>query len=252
MIVFTNRSLAFDWSITELHYQYGILDTPTFAGGGNAATHILTLQHASGWKYGDNFIFIDFLEDSEKDDFNDTDLYGEAYFNFSLSKIFKTKVGKGPVKDIGALAGINMGADSHVLKYLPGIRLSWDVPGFTFLNTDFTAYIDDSSGIDSGGAPKESDSFYIDINWAYPLRFGSHIFSIEGHMEYIGERTNEFGDKVSEWFFAQPQFRYDLGNTFFEKPNTLFIGIEWQTWINKLGDSKTDENTAQFLMVRRF
>ena len=40
-------------------------------------------------------------------------------------------------------------------------RLSWDVPGFSFLNTDF---IDASSGIEQGGAPRTTDSFMFDVS----------------------------------------------------------------------------------------
>ena len=45
---------ALDWSRTELHFQYGNLAVPTFAGSGDAEHYIYTVQHASGWKYGDN------------------------------------------------------------------------------------------------------------------------------------------------------------------------------------------------------
>ncbi len=241
---------AFDWSTTELHYQFGNLDAP-FRGGRDSETHILTFQHASGWKYGDNYIFIDFLNDADDDDFNDGEFYGEVYFNFSLSKILNSKIGIGPIKDIGILAGINMGADSEVVKYLPGIRASWDVKGFTFLNTDFAFYIDDSNGLASGGVPKEDNSFYFDINWAYPFKIKSHSFSIVGHAEYIGERTDETGARVEDWILAQPQFRYHVSNLF-NYPEKVFIGIEWQYWMNKLGDEDTDENVAQFLLVWRF
>jgi nucleoside-specific outer membrane channel protein Tsx len=241
---------AFDWSKTELHYQFGNLDAP-FRGGRDSETNILTFQHASGWKYGDTFIFVDFLHDSDDDGFNDDDIYGEVYFNFSLSKVLDAKVGVGAIKDIGILAGLNMGLDSEVVKYLPGIRVSWDAPGFVFLNTDLAFYIDDSNGLASGGVPKEDDSFYFDVNWAYPFKIKSHSFSIEGHMEYVGERTDETGADVSEWFLAQPQFRYDAGNLF-NKPEKVFIGIEWQYWVNKLGDADTDENLAQLLLVWRF
>ena len=43
------------WSNTELHVQYGSLDTPQFLPSSpeeDKDTLILTLQHASGWKYG--------------------------------------------------------------------------------------------------------------------------------------------------------------------------------------------------------
>jgi nucleoside-specific outer membrane channel protein Tsx len=243
---------AFEWAKTELHYQYGRLDTPEFAGGGRENTHILTFQHASGWKYGDNYTFIDYLNDTGHDGFNDTEFYGEYYANFSMSKISGKSFTLGPIKDIGLLAGINFAIDAEVKKYLPGIRFSWSLPGFTFFNTDFTAYIDDSNGVRSGGAPRESDSFMIDVNWASPFQIGSHRFSIEGHIEYIGKRTNEFSDTVSDWVLGQPQVRYDLGNTLFNRPNKLFIGTECQFWLNKLGDKDTDEITAQALIVWRF
>ena len=241
---------ALDWSTTELHYQFANLDAP-FRGGRDSETHILTFQHASGWKYGDNFIFIDFLHDADHDGFNDDDIYGEVYLNFSLSKILDTKVGGGPVKDVGILAGLNMGLDSEVIKYLPGIRVSWDVIGFAFLNTDLTFYIDDSNGLSSGGVPKEDNSFYFDVNWAYPFKIKSHSFSIEGHVEDIGERTDETGASVSKSILAQPQFRYYVSELF-NNPNSVFIGIEWQYWMNKLGDKETDENVAQLLFGLRF
>ncbi len=246
------QSQIFDWATTELHYQYGNIDTPGFAGGGDEFTHIFTIQHADGWKYGDNFVFIDFLSDSKDDNFNDSDYYGELYSYFSFSKISGRSFKFGPISDIGLLLGLNIADDPKVIKYLPGFRLSWNAPGFAFLNTTFTAYLDRSSGIDSGGAPEENDSFMVDVSWAYPINIGSHSFSIEGHMEYIGERENEFGSRVSDWFFGQPQFRYDLGKTLFNKPDRLFIGTEWQFWINKLGDSNTHENTLQALIVLRY
>lgn len=237
-------TVAADWSNTELHIQYGNLDVPTFAGGGDADHLIYTLQHASGWKYGDNFFFFDVL-DSQEAGFQDFDIYGEWYSNFSLGKMSGKKVGGGIIKDIGLIAGFNWAADANVKKYLPGVRLSLDLKNFAFANLDITAYIDDSEGVSSGGAPKEDDSFMIDFNWARPFKIGDSNFSIEGHVEFIGERDNEFGGKVENWILAQPQFRYYA-------TENLALGIEYQFWMNKLGDDPTDENTIQLLAVWKF
>jgi nucleoside-specific outer membrane channel protein Tsx len=243
-----------DWSATEFQYQHGVLASPAFAGKTDAATNIYTLQHASGWGFGDVFFFIDNLHDSRQDgaNFNDNDYYGELYVNFSLGKLSGKKVGAGPIRDVGLLLGINAGRDAKVRKYLPGIRLSWDIPGFAFLNTDFTAYLDDSAGAARGGAPAESDSQMVDVNWAYPFSLGRQSFSIEGHVEYIGKRSNEFGAEVSPWILAQPQFRWDAGKAFYGRPNQLFLGIEYQYWRNKLGDKSTSESRPQALLVWRF
>ena len=139
------------------------------------------LQPASGWKYGDNFFFMDVL-DARDPGFQDFDIYGEWYSNFSIGKIRGTGVGAGVVSDVGLILGINRGADANVRKYLPGLRLSLDLPGFAFANLDIAAYIDDSEGAASGGAPREDDAFMVDFNFARPFRIGETSFSIEGHL----------------------------------------------------------------------
>ena len=235
---------AADWSITEAHLSYGNLDIPTFAGGGDSDHFIYTLQHASGWKYGDNFFFVDFL-DAQDPGFQDFDVYGEWYSNFSLGKISGRTVGGGLISDVGLIWGFNWASDADVKKYLPGFRLVLDLGGFAFANLDFTAYIDDSEGAAAGGAPREGDSYMIDFNFARPFTIGRSNFSIEGHIEYIAGRDNEFGGKVEHWILAQPQFRWS--------PNEhLSLGLEYQYWLNKLGDGATDENTVQALLVWKF
>jgi hypothetical protein len=242
---------AADWSNTEMHIQYGELDTPFlgFIEEGleeSKDTLILTLQHASGWKYGDNFFFFDVLmaDDPGINGFNDNDIYGEWYPYFSFRKIGGKERGKGALGDVRFIAGFNYASQAKVLKYLPGIGLSWNAGnGFNFLNTDFTAYIDASSGAANGGAPKEDDSYMVDVNWRWATQ--NQKFSIEGHMEYIGSRTNEFGGDVSSWILAQPQFRYYV-------TKNAALGIEYQYWQNKLGDPDTDESAFQLLLVWAF
>ena len=235
---FTTVVYCFDWSTTELHYQYGNLKQPFQQK--QAGTSIVTLQHASGWRYGDNFLFVDtIMADGEK-----VDYYGEYYGNLSLGKISGKDLSIGPIKDFGVLMGLNWAPNPGMVKYLPGMRLSWDIPGFQFLNSDFTAYIDDSNN-----TVAESDSFMVDINGRYPFQLLNSKFSIEGHIEYVGERTNQFG-RVHAWLFSQIQLRYDLGNGILNQPDKVFVGTEWQYWSNKFGTS-IEENVFQALLVWR-
>ena len=178
-------------------------------------------------------------------DFQDFDVYGEWYANFSLGKITGRKVGAGLVSDVGVILGFNWARKPGIKKYLPGLRLSLDLAGFAFANLDFTAYIDDSDGVSSGGAPSESNSFMIDFNFMRPFEIGGVNFSIEGHAEYIGGRQNEFGGTVEPWILAQPQLRWNAHDRF-------SLGIEYQFWMNKLGDGATDESVVQTLIVWKF
>ncbi len=235
-------------SITEAHIQYGSLANPTFAGGGHTQTWTATLQHVTAWRFGDLFYFVDFINPEG----GSLDVYGEAYLNLSLGNISGGSVGLGPIRDVGLIAGFNWGAGPNVRKFLPGARLAWNVPGFIFLNTDVTAYLDGSGGANSGGAPTESHSFMVDVNWAYPFNLGKVRLSVEGHVEYVGERQNEFDETVSWWLFGQPQFRVDLGSLLYNTSGELFVGTEYQFWINKLGDPVTNESALQALVVWQF
>lgn len=235
----STESFGFDWSITELHYQYGRLKQP-FLQQPEANTSVVTFQHANGWRYGNNFLFFDTLMPHQ----GKMDYYGEYYGSLSLSKLTGVNFAAGPIKDIGLLMGVNWAPTPGMLKYLPGLRISWDFPGVTFLNTDITAYVDYSDR-----NIKENDNFMIDINGQYPFKLFNANFSIEGHAEYIGERRNQFG-QVHAWFFSQIQVRYDIGELLLKKSKKVFIGTEWQYWSHKFG-SNVEENVAQALLVWR-
>ena len=233
--------LGLDWQVNEAHLQYGVLDVPRFAGGGDARHVIYSLQHASGWAYGDNFLFVDLL-DARRQGFQDQDAYGEAYTSLSLAKLFDRPVGAGLVSDLGPLLGVNFAADAKVRKYLPGVRLSLNLPGFSFANLDVMAYLDDSRGAANGGAPKEENGWLVDFNFALPFVLAGAQFSFEGHLEYLAARDNEFSTRQPAWVLFQPQLRWRASEH-------LSLGVEYQFWRNKLGDRLTDEKAMQALVV---
>ncbi len=233
---------------TEFHLQVGKLKNP-FAKE-SVTSAVLTVQQASRWKLGDSFFFLDYIVDKEWDGFNDRDFYAEWYPTLSIGKLQQAEASLGPISDVAIIAGFNVGADAKLFKFLPGFRASWDIPGFLFFNTDLTAYIDRSAGVDKGGAPKEGHSFMFDINWAAPFEIGDQSFAIAGHAEYIGGRSSKGGDKLGGSILAQPQFTWDLGQAMASESNQLMVGFEYQFWSNKLGTDE-NENAIQFLVVWR-
>ena len=244
VLLLASRVEAAEWSSTELHLQVGRLEVPSFAGGGSADHLTYTLQHASRWKHGNLFFFLD-VQDSRESGFQDFDAYGEAYANLSVGKISGKPMTFGPVSDVGLIGGVNWSADSNVRKYAAGVRLALDLPGFAFANLDVMALMDDSGGIASGGAPAQDDTVVGDFNFARPFRIGGADFSIEGHIEYAGKRTNELGGKVASWILAQPQLQWHVSER-------IAVGIEYQFWMNKLGDGSTDESAVLALFVWEF
>jgi len=135
---------------TEFHFQYGSLVNPF-----SAESTPSRIQQASGWSLGDSFFFIDYINDDLRDGFNDKDFYGEWYPTLSFGRMSGRTVGGGA-----------FGGDADFFKYLPGLRLSWAVPGFFFLNTDFTAFINGNTG---SAAPRTSNS------WMFDCRLGRGV-----------------------------------------------------------------------------
>nr|MDA3798753.1 hypothetical protein [Kiritimatiellia bacterium] len=79
--------------------------------------------------------------------------------------------------------------------------------------------------------------------WSVPFEIADVRFVFRGFLDWIGEE----GDAPQE-VLAQPQLLLDLGN-FWNKPDRLFIGAEYQYWHNKFvfgrEDVFQDENCLQ-------
>ena len=48
-----------NWAMNEVHFQYGSLKNPTFAGGGSTNTFTLTWPPVSRLGFLDSFCFVD-------------------------------------------------------------------------------------------------------------------------------------------------------------------------------------------------
>jgi hypothetical protein len=232
ILLLSHTAWAENWSVTQLHTNFGDALNP-FTGE-SSFTRTYTLEHASEHGLGDNYFFIDFLNDSYTDGFQDTGIYGEWYTTLSLTKAFNTRWSYGHIKDTGLVFGINAGEEG-LMKYTPGIKLSWDAPGFDFLTTTFAGYIDANGGIQKEQLAKQDNSIFVDLAWGAPFSLAKQAFYFTGHVEYISGRNDEQGNKVNEWLLAQPAIYWDVGQNFELDAKQLMVGIEWRYWYNKLG-----------------
>ena len=80
--------------------------------------------------------------------------------------------------------------------------------------------------------------------------FRSH--TIGSHTEYVDNRTDELGNSVSWWLLGQPQFRFDLSHALNKAADKLYVGVEWQFWINKQDEKGTNKSAFQALIAWRF
>lgn len=230
------------WSNSEIQYLHGG-DYQEPGNPNDIGQSIITVTHAHGWAYGRNFFFMDtlFTEDGQT---GQTNLYGEFYSTFSLSKISGLDLSFGIFKDFGLTAGINLGENmdsrhSGFRAWLYGITVDFDLPGFAYFNVDFLRQrVTEPADINT--------SWQITPVWKFPFQIFGTKWSLEGFADFIA--SNGYAARQA---LAQPQLRLDVGDLMGNSDH-LYIGIEYQYWHNKYGIKGLHESLPQALVVWKF
>ena len=238
----SSRADFLQWSNSEIQYLHGANYREPF-NPNDVSQSIITVTHADGWAYGRNFFFLDTLF-TESGQPAQTNLYGEAYSTFSLSKISGLDLSYGIVKDVGLTAGVNLGenlnsAHSGFRAWLYGVTVDFDLPGFAYFNVDFLRQrVTESADIGS--------SWQITPVWKLPFEIAGSKWSFEGFADFIGRNQS-----AARQALAQPQLRLDIGDLW-GNTDHLYLGIEYQYWHNKYGIKGLHDKVPQALLVWKF
>ncbi len=233
-------SMAAIWSSTDVCLLYGTQNQAIFFNDDTGALEgvdqdmtILTLDHASAWKYGDNFFFFDISQPFDVD----TAIYGEWHPRLSFGKMTGNDLSFAFVKDVLIATEINVNNGGRV--YLYGAGFDLDIPHFSFFSLNI--FIRNDMGFDA------ETTYQISPAWNIPFTLGSARFEFAGFLDYSGSLGEDgaLGSKESQ-LITQPQLLLDIGN-FSGKPRNFYAGIEFQYWKNKYGIKDIDENYVQFM-----
>ncbi|MFA9216133.1 MAG: hypothetical protein ACEQSK_03410 [Sphingomonadaceae bacterium] len=257
---------AADWSDTSISYRYGTKYAEPF-NNQDIAKHIVNFSSASGYKYGSNFFSADLLMSDSKDPSSVGAKSGaqEAYVLYrhtlDLGKVTSSNMAFGPVRGVGATFGFDWnsktdaGYNSKKRMLVAGPTLMLDVPGF--LNVSLLALRESNApfnGFSNTSVNRYTYKTHAMLNavWAIPFNIGIPL-SFEGFGNYIGTKgKNEFGGDTAAETNIDMQIMYDLGAATGNKPNTFKVGVEYQYWKNKFGNSDHGNPgaTAKTPMVR--
>jgi opacity protein-like surface antigen len=251
LMLLTGAAQAADWSDTSISWRYGTQFAEPF-NGNDISKHIFALTHASGYKYGSNFFNVDLLQSDSNDPGSLTQSSGaqEAYVVYrhtlDIGKLRGADVKWGAIKGVGATFGFDwntkndVGYNSRKRMLVAGPTLMWDVPGF--LNTSVLLLRE--SNAPSGAFPPIStvrDRYTYDIhpmltaNWGIPVAEG---WSFEGYVNLIASKgRDEVGNKTGTETNLDMQLMYDVGSQFGQPKNRFRLGLEYQYWNNKFGNT---------------
>jgi nucleoside-specific outer membrane channel protein Tsx len=216
------------WQSTNFQYLWGSSFENPFTGSKHIDQSTITVEHADGWKYGDNFFFFDITSPTDDDAF----IYGEISPRLSLGKITGMDLSAPFVKDV-LLAGTYEIASSGDRGYLYGVGLSLNLPKFNF--ADLNLYARNTSNNDG-------ITYQITPVWQLPFTIGKADLLFEGFVDFAGsEGASEFN------IDAQPRLLLDAGKLW-GAPGNLYLGTEVIYWHNKFGIDGVNEFAPQVMV----
>ncbi len=227
------------WTSTNLQYLFGSDNYET----GDENQKILSLEHASGYKWGDLFFFVDYI-DQDKSGLGD-DLYFEIHPRLSLSYLTGKDLSYGIIKDVFIATEYNRDGNANPNDWnngdfealLYGFGVALDVEGFSYLNVNLYCRDDQE---------QDGETTQLSVDWCYPFTIGPADLYCSGFFDWAGEEGN-----ASQNFLFETRVMMDTGKFFgFEK--SLYTGIEYKYWQNKYGVDALDEKTLNFSLIYTF
>lgn len=219
----SGQALAADllqWQDNSLTYLNGIdfkVDPPK--------QQTVTFEHASGWSFGDLFVFVDGIKYNTEATNGAGDghtFYGEISPRLSLGKISGADLSFGPVKDVLLAATYEFGEDD-VESYLLGPAIDLDIPGFDYfqLNT----YLRTTDGRRDG-----DNVWQITPVWSYTIPVGDSDLVIDGFMDWVVDNDDSYHANLH----FNPQIKYDLAKAM-GWGKRFYVGVEYDYWSDKYG-----------------
>lgn len=203
-----------------------------------------TLEHASGWAYGDLFAFWDFTRFKNANGADNSTWYGEVTPRLSIGKILNKDLsfsifGQNLVvwKDTLIAVSYERGRRSkNTETLLIGLGFDLDLSalgifgdkGFDFFQVNFFAR--NELNCCAGDNPDRGfKDLQITVSASYPIEIGKTRILVDGFFDFVAG----YGPQERN-FHLNPQIKLDVGN-FWGVPKKLYAGVEIDYWTNKYG-----------------
>jgi hypothetical protein len=238
---------AAEWSDTSLGWRYGTRFAEPF-GRNDIHKNIVSLTHASGYKFGTNFFNADvLLSDSRDPGFGTNAGAQEVYVVYrntvDAGKVMGRDFKTGFIRSWGATLGFDLNSknDAYSSKkrmLVAGPTLMLDVPGFANLSllvleeSNAPRGVSDRYTYDTHGA--------LELDWSTPFAAGPVPLAFEGYALWISSKgLNEFGGPTKPETHVDLKLMADVGAVTGIGKNTLKAGVAYEYWRNKFGNPTT-------------
>ena len=252
LLALSPAAQAADWSDTYIGYRYGKKFAEPF-GARDITKNIINLGHASGYKYGSNFFNVDLLVSDKNDPSAPNSSSGAQEFyavyrnTLDFGKIAGKDLGWGPFAGFGVTGGFDAnskndaGYNSKKRMLVLGPTVMFKVPGFLSVSV-LELWESNSPYSKFSGIQTQRYSYdphpMLTAAWGIPFSIGPVGLSFEGFANYIASKgKNEFGGGTAPETNIDAQIMYDVAPITGLAKNTFKVGLEYQYWNNKFGNS---------------
>ena len=240
-----------EWKDTSVGVRYGTSFAEPYESDDITKT-IFHFTHANGYKYGTNFLNIDYLlsgDDDPKNLGSDAGAW-EVYVLYrhllDIGKVTGQSLAFGPVRGVGLTTGFDWnhkndtGYNSRKQMLVLGPTVMMDVPGF--LNISVLGFWESNSPYSEftqSGVNRYHYDFHpaLCASWSVPIEVAGQSLSFDGYANIIASKgDDEFGNGTAPETNIDMQVMYDASQWFGLDKNSLKLGIEYQFWRNKFGN----------------
>jgi hypothetical protein len=248
---------AANWSDTFVGWRYGTeFREPGLPG--TIEKNIIQLNHVSGWEYGVNFFNVDMLMSSAKDPAQNAtapnfgggqpgygvpgtnEVYVVYHSTINLSKVFKTDLSAGIIKDISLTAGLEANAKANAFgskkRFISfGPTINFAVPKGFFDLGIWACHEQNFNGVVMKAVDFKTD-YEISAAWGIPFSMGDVHAEFKGFANYLGTKGKDgFGVETKPETLSDISLMVDISGVFGRKPGAAFIGVGFEYWNNKFG-----------------
>ena len=231
------------WSSTNLQLLYGDTHQSIYFNEDTGqldsvddVRSVITWEHVNGWKYGDNFMFVD-ITNADRTNETSTSYYGEISPRLSFGKMLGANLNKGLLNDVLITSTAELGEGFRAFLY--GLAVDLNLPGFAFFQ--FNYYVRNDVEVFGGPSPNDTGS-QVTLVWLVPFSVGSTSWAFEGFFDYAFDV-----DPAEDNIITAPRLLLDVGEFFGEK-GAVQAGFEYQIWRNKFGVDGIDEDVVQAMV----
>lgn len=239
------EAVALEWMNNSLGFRYG----QQFTNPNNPhdiSKRIYSFTHASGYRYGSNYLNLDvFLSDSHDPrkgtDHGGSEVYAVYRHQLYASRVFDMPPGTGAIKDYALTLGFDANRNNNLASarkraLVVGPTLKFNTSGV--LDLSLLYYKETNhSGIPGAKDPNHTfDATYmVNLTWLKPFEIGGHGAKFQGFINHVGDKGDDFhGRDTKPETLMRTALMVAVRPGARVRPN-LYLGVGYEYWHNKFG-----------------